>query len=372
MLNELQKTEFLFNIHDSNSIITGGRTSGEHYCPVNCVFCICDGDNPGIDSKIPFIEMDELKEGLKFVDWNNKDVYLGDGITKLSAEAFAHPKIYDILEYTCRNLPDHRITIMTTGILIKEDKIDFLNSLKNLNISISVNTLQEEERKKIMPHPETEKVRILLRHLKRVTVQLLDMGDNNILQADINEIQCLNREIKTVQLRRIEHSKFHTEEVIALSKKSINNYDNAVMYLQEHCPNSTYWDPYLKYDLYNAKRMSIVYSYLSNICDFLSKNRNRNYLFCAAESSYNLWKVWLNGFKNVKTILVKNNTYGGSITVAGLLTFDDMTQAVKQFDTTNIQTILLPKVMLNKSFSDLNGKTIVEFEKEIGILSTII
>ena len=372
MLNAKQRTEFFFNIHDTNSIITGGRTTGGYYCPVNCVFCMCKGDNPDIDSMIPFIEMDELKEGLRFVDWKDTDVFLGDGISKLSAEAFAHPRIYDILSYVCKHLPDHKITIMTTGILIREDKIEFINSLKNLSISISVNTMQEEERKKIMPHPETAKIKMLLNRLERVSVQLLDMGDNEILKADIEEIMSLNQNIKSFQLRRIEHSKFHIEDAIALSKKSIANYDNAINFIRDNYPDSTYWTPYLKYDFRNSKKMTGVYSYAANIFDFLYKNREKKYLFCSAESSYDFWKEHLKNISNVNVCLIKNNTYGGSVTVAGLMTFNDISLAVKEADTTGISGLMIPKIMVNKAFEDLNGQTIVQFEKEIGIFPTII
>jgi hypothetical protein len=371
MLNDKQRAEFFFNIHDTNSIITGGRTTGGYYCPVNCIFCMCKGDNPDINSMIPFIEMDELKEGLRFIDWKNKKVNLGDGITKLSAEAFAHPRIYDILEYTCKNLPDHQVSIMTTGVLIKEDKIEFLNSLKNLYISISVNTLQENERKKIMPHPETEKIKTLLKRLKSVGVQLLDMGDNEILKADIEELKKVNK-ADNFQLRRIEHSKYHIDEAVTLSKQSIVNYDKSVHYIQDNFPDATYWTPYLRYDLRNPRKMQGVFTYLAEICDFLNKNKTKKYLFCAAESSYELWDIWLRGFKNVKVKLIKNDTYGGSVTVAGLLTFDDMSKTLKQTDLSNIQGLLLPRIMLNKAFADLNGKTIVDFHKEMGVYPVIV
>lgn len=371
MLNEKQRAEFFFNIRDTNSIITGGRTSGGYYCPVNCVFCMCKGDSPDINSMIPFIEMDELKEGLRFIDWKDPEVFLGDGITKLSAEAFAHPRIYDILEYVCKNLPDHKITIMTTGILIREDKIDFLNSLKNLTISISVNTLQESERKKIMPHPETDKVKMLIKRLERFGTQWLDMGDTEILKADLKELNTL-RGNSAFQLRRIEHSKFHTDEAVELSKKSIANYENSLLYIQDKFPQSTYWAPYLRYDLPNAAKMRGTYGYLAAVCDFLAHHMDKTYLFCAAESAYDLWEIWLRNFNNVRICKVKNNTYGGSVTVAGLLTFDDVLTTVRQTNTTDIQGLLLPKMMLNKAFADLNGKTIVDFEGEVGIYPTVV
>jgi hypothetical protein len=372
MLDNKQLCEFFFNIADSNSIVTGGNMSvGKPYCSVMCKFCMCSGDSPGIDSKIPFIEMAELEQGIKFINWSNKTVYLGDGISRASAEMFMHPQAYDVLEFVCKNLPDHHVTVMTTGIMIKEDRIEFLNSLKNLTTSISVNTLQESERKKIMPHPETEKVKMLIKRLDRVGTQWLDLGDTGILKKDIEELNSIKK-MDRFQLRRCEHSRFHSEDAISLSKKSIVNYENSLAWVQSNYPSATHWSPYLRYDLKKPDKMRNAYNYLAAVCDFLGQHKDKKYLFCAAESSYDLWNIWLRAFGNVKVIMVKNATYAGSVTVAGLLTFSDIEISIKQIDTNGIDGILVPKIMLNKSMSDLNGLSIVDFHSKIKIYPTIL
>lgn len=365
MLNNKEFAQACFDAHDSNSLVLGGR------CPVNCVFCFCKGDAKGIDSYIPFIEMEELKQTIRFINWDNKQVFLGDGISKISCEAFAHPHIYDILDFVCHSLPDHHITIMTTSTLIREDKIDFLNSLKNLTISISVNTLVESERKKIMPHPETDKVKMLIKRLDRVGTQWLDMGDTGILKADLDELNSIKK-MDRFQLRRIESSRFSPEDAIALSQKSVANYENSLAYIQTNYQEATYWSPYLRYDLRRPEKMKSAYGYLSNICDFISKHKDKKYLFPAAESSYDLWNIWLRGFPNVKVCLVKNETYGGSVTVAGLMTFDDIAGAIKQIDTVGFNGLLVPKIMLNRACSDLNGESVVAFHSRISIYPIII
>lgn len=363
MLNSKEFAQVCFDARDSNSLVLGG------HCPVNCLFCFCKGDTKGIDSYVPFLEMEELKQAIRFVDWGTKHLYIGDGVSKISCELFAHPYIYEFLDFICHNLPDHNCTAMTTGVLIKEEKIDFLNSLKNLTISISVNTLDESERKKIMPHPETGKVKMLIKRLDRVGTQWLDLGDTEVLKADIAELNSIKK-MDRFQLRRTEYSRFHSEDAIALSKKSIANYENSLAWVQSNYPSATFWSPYLRYDLKKPEKMRNAYNYLAAACDLLSKHKDKKYLFCAAESSYDLWNIWLRAFSNVKVILVKNNTYAGSVTVAGLLTFSDIEVAIKGIDVSGIDGVLIPRIMLNKSMSDLNGVSIVDFHSKIKIYPT--
>lgn len=365
MLTSSQMAEFLFNIHDTNSIITGGRTSGGYYCPVECSFCMCRGDSPGIDSMIPFITDDELEEGIRFVDWGNKRIYLGDGISLLSAEAFAHPRIYDIIERICTSFPEHTVTIMTTGILIKADRIEFLNKFPNLTISISVNTFNEEMRKKIMPHPETDKVRLLMKELKRAGIQLFDMGDNEILKKDIQELESL-RKVDTFQLRRIEHSKFHGRDVVDLSMASIANYGKAMEYIRTYYPKATYWAPYIRYEIGDERKMMYAYRYASTACEFLASHHDKSFAMCVAESSADFWMACLRGVRNAKVVEVKNETYGGSVTVAGLMTFGDIRGALTRSDYADAGNIIVPRIMLNRAMSDLNRESIVSFHQSIG------
>ena len=106
--------EFFFNIHDTNSIVTGGIVKeGKEYCPVGCKFCICKGDKTDVGYKIPFITEEQFEQGLKFITWGNKEIMFGDGISRLSAEAFAHPKIYKFLDRLCHLFPEHNVNIIT-------------------------------------------------------------------------------------------------------------------------------------------------------------------------------------------------------------------------------------------------------------------
>lgn len=366
--------EFFFNIHDTNSIVTGGIVKeGKEYCPVGCKFCICKGDKTDIGYKIPFITEEQFEQGLKFVTWGGKnEIMLGDGISRLSAEAFAHPKIYKFLDRLCHLFPEHIIGIITTGVFIKESKIDFLNSLKNLNLSISVNTLDPILRPQIMPHPQTEKIKTLLKELERASIGLFDMGSTDILKKDLEELSKLRSFEKGIQLRRLEHTKYHDKKAIEMSMKSVMNFENSLKYIIKEWPQMTHWSPYIEYAMHDLKARELVIKYVKDVTKYCMDRESSNILLCIAESSYWAWRWWLETTTNTLPILVKNNTYGGSITNAGLMMFNDIRLALKGVDLSKVNEILVPQAMLNKAYQDLSQEFLIDFERSVGVPTTVI
>lgn len=365
--------EFFFNIHDTNSIVTGGIVKeGKEYCPVGCTFCICKGDKTDVGYKIPFITEEQFEQGLKFITWDNKEIMLGDGISRLSAEAFAHPKIYKFLDRLCHLFPEHNVNIITTGTFIKLSKIDFINSLENLHLSISVNTLDPKLRPQIMPNPQTEKVKTLVKELERVGVGIFDMGDIDILKRDLEELSELKSFDKGPQLRRLEHTKYHDKKSIEMSMKSINNFENSLRYIRAEWPNVTHWSPYVEYDLEKLKNKTFITKYVNDVIGYCREHAQENVVLCMAESAYTSWRGWLQTTPNAYPILVKNHTYGGSITNAGLMMFDDIRLALKQVNLNRTNRILVPQIMLNKAYQDLSQEFLIDFEREVGIATTVI
>ncbi len=372
-MNEDLLAEFLFNVHDSNSIVTGGDISEDHaFCPVRCNFCMSDGDNPLINSKIPYITDEQLELGIKFVTRGEPNqIMVGDGITRLSAEPFAHPRIYEILERVCGAFPEHEVKALTTGVLINKQKIEFLNNLPNMHLSISVNSLDDESRQLLMPNPQTEKIKLLVAELDSITIELFDMGSTEILKRDIEAIEEIetrrSTRIRNIQLRRIEHSRFHNQKAVEMSRRSISNYATSVRWLIENRPHMTYWSPYLKLLLASPEKMEGAYMYLAKTRQWLDEHNGERVLLCFAESSFDVWDKWLRGLEGVTPVNVKNHTYGGSVTVAGLMTFDDIARALKEYSLKDVDWVLVPRVMLNTARRDLLGVSIVDFASKIGV-----
>lgn len=368
MLNSNQLKEFFYSIYDSNSIITGGVVEqGKPYCPVNCSFCICKGNTPSIEHRIPFISHEELLMGLKFLNHRNKDIYFGDGVSKLSAEAFSHPEIYELLQTVSQYFPNHRIIIMTTGVFIEESKVSFLNSIPNVFISLSINTLDTEYRRKLMPNPQTERIKYLWGNLKNVNFQLFDVGSNEVLKDDLETLYSI-KPFDSFQLRRIEHTKYHNPQAIEISRRSIENYPRSVQFVKENHPKSSYWTPHYDLDRLHPGKQRFWHTYLATVSDYISKTPDKKYLFCSSESAYKFWLDSLKDLKNNVTVIpVPNHTYGGSITTAGLLTLRDVESAIQTLDYTVFDTMLLPGIMFNRSMEDLHEVSIQSFSHKIGV-----
>src|SRR5208337_3802415 len=115
MLNIKQLQQFFYEIHDTNSMVTGGRINNNEYCPVRCAFCFCKGDPINVVSYIPFIDDNEFELGMQFIDYKTLDINFGDGASRLAAEPFSHPKVYKYLETLCNKFPYHMISVTTTG-----------------------------------------------------------------------------------------------------------------------------------------------------------------------------------------------------------------------------------------------------------------
>ena len=154
--------------------------------------------------------------------------------------------------------------------------------------------------------------------------------------------------------------------------KSIKNFENSLKYIIREVPEMTHWAPYVGYEMHDLKKRESIMKYVKNVAKYCMERKHSNILLCMAESSYHYWKGWLETTPNAHPILVKNYTYGGSITNAGLLLFDDIRIALKDVDLNKIDKILVPQIMLNKAFQDLSQEFMIDFEREIGIPTTVI
>jgi hypothetical protein len=205
-----------------------------------------------------------------------------------------------------------------------------------------------------------------------VGVGIFDMGDLDILKKDLEEILNLRSFEEGIQLRRLEHTKYHDKKAVEMSLKSIRNYENSLKYIIKEQIKMKHWSPYVEYLMHNFKDRQFVMKYVKDVAKYCMDHSSSKILLCIAESSYRAWKGWLQTSPNAFPILVKNYTYGGSITNAGLMLFDDIRIALKDVDLSKINRILVPQVMLNKAFQDLNQEFLVDFEKDVGILTTVI
>lgn len=80
--------------------------------------------------------------------------------------------------------PDKKITTVTTGAYIREDKLDFLNSIPNFGIDLSLITMQGK-REAIIPRSERERTMTLLKYAPLNKCTLMFTGSIYDIQKDL-------------------------------------------------------------------------------------------------------------------------------------------------------------------------------------------
>jgi hypothetical protein len=373
VLSREDLSEFLFNAFDSHCIVTGGRVApGKKYCSVGCRICLCEGDPPGLASKIPYVPLDAIRMGVRFIDADAcTQIQVGDGLTRLSSEPFQHPEIYDILEIVCGTFPKMQVLMGTSGVLIDPARIDYLNSHENLHFSLSVHTLDEEARRDLMKVTRIDRIRLLLRELERVRPQMFDVGDTEIVERDLEELMVINESranpFEQIRVRRIDHSRFHAPEAVEVSQRSLANFPETVRRLQDGWPGIEILHLSLRDLLTDERYEKEIYSGLARARKYCEEHANERLVFCVAESSHDVWERWLKDVENATCVLVRNHTYGGSYVSAGLMTFSDVEKALKGVDLSPPVRVVIPRVMLNRSLSDLYRVPLAEFQRRMGV-----
>lgn len=120
-------------------------------CNVRCKFC-SHGQNPAsVESvKLPPISLELLEQALSLID-PEKPVVIGESATRLiEGEPFTHPRFRDILVSIREKLPNSQIRLTTNGNMLDVDTVDFLASLGNVLVNLSLNSADVSVRKYLM------------------------------------------------------------------------------------------------------------------------------------------------------------------------------------------------------------------------------
>ena len=140
----------------------GNIPISSQYCGIGCVFCKVHTDSYlGHYPRIPQIDEDDLLKGFEYINPKVNYVRLGAGVLVAPhTDPFLHPKIYKFIKMASEYFPEKKITTVTTGAYINEDKVDFLNSIPNYGIDLSLITMQEQ-REAIIPRSARERTMFL-------------------------------------------------------------------------------------------------------------------------------------------------------------------------------------------------------------------
>lgn len=339
------------------------------YCGIGCVFCKVHTDSYlGHYPKIPPIDEEDLIRGFGYINPKVNYVRLGAGVLVAPhTDPFLHPKIYDFIKITSDFFPTKKVTTVTTGAYIREDKIEYLNSIENYGIDLSLITMQNQ-RESIIPRSERERTMFLLKNAPLNKCTLIFTGELDEIKRDLELLYQLgvNKKVRQILVRRMEHTAISQPRLKRLSQASIDGYEECIAWVKENYPDVVFTVPILK-DVFrggNNEYFIDADERIANqrkIIKKLSKGTFVN-LICPL-SGYDYFTKAFCKMSNVKTNLIENHLYGGSVSVAGLLNHRDIRE---QFFPKKNDVMIMPYEMYNSEGVDLQGERMEELEKYYG------
>ncbi len=361
-LNEEQFKAFAMEIATFGNIPISSQP-----CGVGCVFCKVNCDSKlNRFPAIPKIDEEDLLKGFKYIPKTVKNVRLGAGVLVAPhTDPYLHPSIYDFIKLTSEHFPDRRICTVSTGSYIDEDKISFLNGIKNFGIDLSLLTLQEC-REKLMAMPTRDKVMHILREAPLNKVTLMFTGVLDELKRDLELLYRLNvhERVRQILVRRIEHTKESNDRLLEISRRCIAGYEKAVEFLNRNYPEVVFTVPMLK-DCYRGGGNEYFIDAENRIAELktvFARHQGCRICVVCAESGYEYFSNALANIPHVTTHLVRNRLYGGSVTVAGLLNHRDIEDQFRPADGF-CDMIILPREMYNADDCDITGESRRELER---------
>ncbi len=344
----------------------GNIPISSQYCGIGCVFCKVHTDSYlGHYPKIPPIDEDDLRKGFEFINPNVNYVRLGAGVLVAPhTDPFLHPQIYQFIKMASEHFPSKMITTVTTGAYIDEKMIDYLNSIPNYGIDLSLITMQEQ-REAIIPRSARERTMFVLKHGPINKCTLMFTGNLEELQRDLDLLYSLgiNKRAKQILVRRIEHTDTSQRRLKILSQASIDGYERCIEWLTNNYPEVVFTVPILRDSFRGGNNEYFIeaeehITRQKKIIAELPQDTSIN-LICPM-SGYEYFTKAFTSYPNVTTHLVENHLYGGSITVAGLLNHRDIRE---QFHSEQNDVMLLPEEMYNSERKDIRGERLELLEQ---------
>lgn len=359
-MTELEYKSFVYEIENWGNVPISSQN-----CGIGCKFCKVNKD-PILKrfAKIPQITIEELHTGFKFINDSHNYVRLGAGVfVAPHTDPFLHPQIYEFIKAASEYFPNKRIRTVTTGSYIEEDKIDFLNSIPNFGIDLSLITMQSQ-REFIVPNATREKIEFLLRNAPLKKISLMFTGNFEDLKADIDMLLKLGWHEKgqEILVRRIERTDLSHGDLFDISEKSIQDYPECIAFLKENYPMVKFTVPFLSDEYRGGDNEYFIdaENRIKKITQIGHDNIDKRIDVIVAESAYNYFISRLNNIPNISTHLVKNRLYGGSVTVAGLLNHNDIKSQYAPIEKADI--VILPHEMYDTDNNEITGESISELE----------
>jgi hypothetical protein len=339
-------------------------------CGIGCRFCKVSKD-PILKRfpKIPKITTEDLYKGFKFINDSHNYVRLGAGVfVAPHTDPFLHPEIYNFIKIASEYFPNKRIRTVTTGSYIDEKKVEYLNTIKNFGIDLSLITMQKQ-REYIVPRATRKRIEFLLQNAPLKKISLMFTGSFDDLKADIEMLLDLDWHIKgqEILVRRIENTDLSQGELFNISKNSIDSYVECINFLKKNYTMVKFTVPFLSDEYRGGDNEYFIDAdkRINKIKIKLKENEFKKFGIILPESSFNYFKNRLNIYENVDFFLIKNKLYGGSVTVAGLLNHKDIFEQLQLKNRLDI--LILPFEMYDTDKNEITGENIKVLEKRLNV-----
>jgi len=332
----LEKEDYHLFVKDAleNSIVVGGA------CRQNCIFCSCKAQNAaGRKNWTNYISEADLDNIIDYINPNNI-IYFGEGPSFLSCEPFQHPEYVKLLEKLNTYFPNTKKMTTTVGKWIKPQDYELFRKT-NMKFVVSINTLDKNLRTKVIRSEDDYYGLIDFLHYCEDCIEkisFLYLGDIDVLKKDLEILFKINPkyEQKELMLRLPDYSKYHIKSMEMLHEKAKKTWYEAI-HIFDEVNYPSYWirslsdfpdnvkDRPIPYNIHQARREFNNDMQLS--FEFLEKNllniEEAAFLFPESTFHYAQEK-----YKDINKIFVKNLHFGGSYTIASMLTLNDILNAI--------------------------------------------
>lgn len=286
-------------------------------------------------------------------------------------------------------------TYVTLTNLTEKDK----KRIEQLHLGplyVSVHTTNPDLRSKMLNNPKAANILEDLKWLKNADIPIHAQivlcpgyNDGEELEKTLKDFEKFKSIIQSVAIVPVGITRFHKNDLKTLTKenalhviKQVEDFNKKVkkhlaMASDEFFLKADYPIPDKKY--YGSfSQLEDGVGALRLLIDDFEKRKKKlpkklaksvKYTFAVAQSSINVFKDivdTLNSIENFNGEIVelKNDFFGSNVTVAGLITGQDLINQLKEKD---IENLVIPSIMLREFTNDfLDNVTLAQAEKELG------
>lgn len=338
-------------------------------CNCDCFYC-SNKQNPFNISTNLFIDKQTLQE---LVYMSNipidSTISLSDvlpGKILSEGEALIHPKFFEMIDIIRKKYPTNKIEIRTNGIALTSDVIYKLSKYKPLQISISLHCLDAQKWAEIYnTSPSKQKVVLnalpLLKQnrigIKFEMIPLPSFVGYNEIE---NTIKFMSKYVRHLYFWKPSWTKMTPKDVVDKMKYDKNEMISFIKNMREK------YNVFIRNEFNNIFDIGVIHEIIKS--HSIERPLGSDLVILTSKAAYddiknmvNIQNEWINS--NCIIDYIPNETFGGNIDCAGLLTFSDISKAIDKYK--DYKYFNLPATIFTDHFgNDLTEHNIFDFIKQ--------